>query len=68
MIQDIYPHKLNNHYNPHVQIEREDIVLCIVNGKILVQERYNRKEGSRISIFICNRYGEIFFACLRIGG
>ena len=39
MIQDIYPHKLNNHYNPHVQIEREDIVLCIVNGKILVQEK-----------------------------
>ena len=39
MIQDIYPHKLNNHYHPHVQIEQEDIVLCIVDGKILVQEK-----------------------------
>ncbi len=38
MIQDIYPHKLNNHYDPKMQAKGEDILLCIVNGRILVEE------------------------------
>ena len=25
MIQDIYPHQLNNHYDPGVQAKKEDI-------------------------------------------
>lgn len=39
MIQDIYPHKLNNHFDPEVKAGNEDILLCITDGKILVQER-----------------------------
>ena len=38
MIQDIYPHQLNNHYDPGVQAKKEDTLLCIVNGRILVEE------------------------------
>ena len=38
MIQDIYPHKLNNHFDPEVHAGNEDILLCITEGKILVQE------------------------------
>ena len=38
MIQDIYPHQLNNHYDPGVQTKKEDTLLCIVNGRILVEE------------------------------
>lgn len=38
MIQDIYPHKLNNHYNPNARAEAEDILLCIVDGAILVRK------------------------------
>jgi len=36
MIQDIYPHKLNNQYMPDVNASSEDTVLNINNGKILV--------------------------------
>lgn len=38
MIQDIYPHQLNNHYDPGVHAKKEDTLLCIVNGRILVEE------------------------------
>lgn len=38
MIQDIYPHKLNNHYFPNAFPEKEDIALCILNGKILLDK------------------------------
>lgn len=36
MIQDIYPHKLHNEYNPMAVPTYEDIVLNISNGKLLV--------------------------------
>ena len=36
MIQDIYPHQLNNHYDPGVQAKKEDTLLFIVNVRILV--------------------------------
>lgn len=38
MIQDIYPHKLNNHYFPNTDPKKEDIALCILNGKILLDK------------------------------
>ncbi len=38
MIQDIYPHILNNHYDPCIKANKEDIVLSIVDGKILLNE------------------------------
>ncbi len=38
MIQDIYPHILNNHYDPSIKANKEDIVLSIVDGKILLNE------------------------------
>ena len=38
MIQDIYPHKLNNQFDPAAKIAREDTVLNIYNGKILIDE------------------------------
>jgi len=37
MIQDIYPHKLYNQYNPQARAKASDFVLNIVNGKLLVQ-------------------------------
>ena len=36
MIQDIYPHKLHNEYQPNVKVVERSIVLNIYNGKILV--------------------------------
>ncbi len=36
MIQDIYPHKLNNHYYPDIMPSSEDVLLCINNGRILI--------------------------------
>lgn len=36
MVQDIYPHKLHNEFDPNVQATQEDVLLCIVNGKILI--------------------------------
>ena len=36
MIQDIYPHKLHNEYQPKVKVLEQNIVLNIYNGKILV--------------------------------
>lgn len=38
MIQDIYPHKLNNHYDPTAEVSGESIVLNIVSGRILINE------------------------------
>ena len=38
MIQDIYPHQFHNHYDPSVQANGEDTLLCIANGRILVEE------------------------------
>ena len=36
MVQDIYPHKLHNEFDPNVQATQEDVLLCIVNGRILI--------------------------------
>lgn len=38
MIQDIYPHQLNNHYDPGVQRKRKIRCILHVNGMILVEE------------------------------
>ena len=34
MVQDIYPHKLHNEFDPNIQATQKDVLLCIVNGKI----------------------------------
>ena len=39
MIQDIYPHKLHNQFNPNAIPAENDMVLNISNGKILVHEK-----------------------------
>lgn len=39
MIQDIYPHKLYNQFNPSAVVSEEDAVLNIYNGRILVDTR-----------------------------
>lgn len=45
MIQDIFPHKLHNQYNPSAKVNAEDIVLNIFNGKLLVQtEKLEKNE------------------------
>ena len=36
MVQDIYPHKLHNEFDPEVKATENDILLCIVNGRILI--------------------------------
>ena len=36
MVQDIYPHKLHNEFDPNIQATPKDVLLCIVNGKILI--------------------------------
>ena len=36
MVQDIYPHKLHNEFDPNIQATQKDVLLCIVNGKILI--------------------------------
>ena len=36
MIQDIYPHKLYNEYNPAAKVQENSPVLNIHNGKVLV--------------------------------
>lgn len=36
MIQDIYPHRLDNQFNPSAAVSKEDTVLNIYNGRILV--------------------------------
>ena len=42
MIQDIYPHKLFNQYNPDAKANSEDTVLNICNGEMLVcREQYD---------------------------
>lgn len=38
MIQDIFPHILNNHYNPSIKASEQDILLCVDNGSILLEE------------------------------
>lgn len=38
MIQDIYPHKMNNQFDPNAIVNIDDMVLNIVNNKILVNE------------------------------
>lgn len=38
MIQDIFPHILNNHYDPTIKANKEDILLCITNGSILLRK------------------------------
>lgn len=39
MIQDIYPHKLYNQFIANVELDNEDIVLNIVNGKVLIDKK-----------------------------
>lgn len=36
MIQDIYPHKLHNEYNPSARVQESSPILNIFNGKVLV--------------------------------
>ncbi len=36
MIQDIFPYKLNNHYDPDVKMMGDDRVICIDQNRILV--------------------------------
>ena len=36
MVQDIYPHKLHNEFDPNIQATQKDVLLCVVNGKILI--------------------------------
>ena len=36
MIQDIYPHKLHNEYNPSARVKESSPILNISNGKVLV--------------------------------
>lgn len=38
MVQDIFPHKLHNEFEPNVQAIDEDMLLCIVDGKVLIQK------------------------------
>ncbi len=38
MIQDIYPHIFNNHYNPSIKPGDNDVLMCVVDGKILLKE------------------------------
>ena len=63
MVQDIYPHKLHNEFDPNVQATQEDVLLCIVNGKILIHLNcFENKEVvfpkvsdiRNISYVICN--------------
>ena len=42
MIQDIYPHKLYNEYNPTAKVQEDSPILNIYNGKILIDtEKFN---------------------------
>ena len=36
MIQDIFPYKLNNHYDPEIKISNDDRVICMNQNRILV--------------------------------
>lgn len=66
MVQDIYPHKLHNEFDPEVKATENDILLCIVNGRILIHLNcFENKEvvfpkvslntnTFRISLFIFN--------------
>ena len=36
MIQDIYPHKLHNEYDPSARVQESSPILNISNGKVLV--------------------------------
>lgn len=38
MIQDIFPHKLNNQYYPQKKPMEKDYVLCVKEGKVLVKK------------------------------
>lgn len=38
MIQDIYPHKLDNQYSSARPAEKEDAVFCFYNGELLLRE------------------------------
>lgn len=38
MIQDIYPHKLNNHYRPEVKPDEDSVVFCFDGDSVLVKE------------------------------
>lgn len=38
MIQDIFPHKLNNQYDPSAVAAPEDYALCFQGGKLLMRE------------------------------
>ena len=44
MIQDIFPQKLNNRYDPLAKAEDNDVLLCIADGKILIQEECFREK------------------------
>lgn len=44
MIQDIFPQKLNNQYDPSAKAEDNDVLLCIADGKILIQEEGFREK------------------------
>ena len=30
MVQDIYPHKLHNEFDPNIQATQKDVLLCVV--------------------------------------
>ena len=36
MIQDIFPYKLNNHYDSEMKISKDDRVICIDQNRILI--------------------------------
>ena len=44
MIQDIFPQKLNNRYDPSAKAGDNDVLLCIADGKILIQEEPFREK------------------------
>lgn len=56
MVQDIYPHKLHNEFDPNVQATQKDVLLCIVNGKILIHLNclYKKIEGINPRLLLCS--------------
>ena len=46
MIQDIFPQKLNNRYDPSAKAGDNDVLLCMADGKILIQGEPFREKRS----------------------
>lgn len=38
MIQDIFPHKLENQYRPEIQPEQDSYVLCYRGAEVLLKD------------------------------